>query len=69
MCRNSRLGSSGSEERRGRARRSAVNNMDGGRGERDQDARTGSLPRQTYMCPWYSVDVGTNHQGQRRISS
>lgn len=30
-----------------------------GRGVQD-----GKSSETTYMCPWYSVDVGTSHQGQ-----
>lgn len=38
---------------------SAVNIMDGGRGRGDQDGKS----PETYMCPLYSVDVVTDHQG------
>lgn len=51
MCRNSRLGSSGSEEWRGRARCSAVNNMDGGRGKGESRRQDGKSSETNIYVP------------------
>lgn len=63
-----RLSSSGSEEWRGRARCSAVNNMDGGRGERGIKTPGREVFRDKHICARGIVwmwELTT----QRRISS
>lgn len=64
---NVRLGSNGSEreEMEGEGAPQSISSTEGGeRGSRREVFRD-----IVYMCPWYSVDVVTNHQGQRKISS